>query len=71
MKAVTIIGIVLVALGAFLLIRREGFTTKRDVLAVGTLKVTTEEQHPISPWIAGGFLVAGLGLVVAGVSRRA
>jgi hypothetical protein len=67
MKALTVIGIVLIAVGAFLLIRPEGFTTKRDVLAVGSLKVTAEEQHPVSPLLAGGVLAIGLGLVVFGV----
>jgi hypothetical protein len=70
-KALVAVGVILIAVGAFLLIRPEGFTTKRDVLAVGSLKVTTEEQHPVSPLIAGGALAIGLGLVVFGVSRRA
>ena len=71
MRAATIVGIVLIVLGAFLLIRPEGFTTKRDVLAVGDFKVTTEEAHPISPWISGVVLAAGMGLLVAGARRRA
>ena len=71
MKAMIVLGVVLSALGAFLLIRGASLTTKRDVLSVGPLEVTAEEQHPVSPWIGGIILVAGVGLVVVGATRKA
>ena len=71
MKMITLAGVALIVLGAFLLIRGGSLTTKRDVLSVGGLEVTAEEQRPISPWIAGVVFVAGIGLVVTGVRRKA
>lgn len=61
---------VLIVVGAFLLFGGS-FTTRRNVLDVGGLTVTAEEQHPVRPWIAGVVLLAGLAMVVTEVRRKA
>lgn len=71
MKIATIAGIVLIAASAFVLMRGGSFTSSRDVVDVGGLKVTAEEQHPIRPWVAGLALLGGVALVVTGVRRKA
>jgi hypothetical protein len=65
-----IVGIVLIGVGAFLLFGGN-LTSRRDVLKVGDLKVTAEEQHPVQPWAAGLAVAVGLGLVVTGMRRKA
>jgi hypothetical protein len=62
--------VVLMIVGAFLLFG-ESFTTQRNVLDIGGLTVTAEEQHPVRPWIAGVVIFAGLALVVTEVRRKA
>ena len=62
--------VALLAVGAFLLFGG-GFTSRRNVLDVGGLTVTTEEQHPVRPWIASVVLLAGLVVVVTEVRRKA
>jgi hypothetical protein len=72
MKPISILGIVLIIFGIFVL-ASEGITyTKTEkILDIGPLQATTQERKtiPISP-IAGGVAVAaGIVLVIAGAKR--
>ena len=71
MRLSSVIGIILIIAGGFVLVNGGYFTSRRDVLKVGGLKVTAEEQHPVRPWIAGVAVLAGVVLVAAGARRRA
>ena len=71
MRASTVAGIILIAMGGFFLVRGGSLTTRRDVLKVGDLKVTADESYPVAPWMAGTAMLAGVVLVVAGVRRKA
>ena len=71
MRPTGIGGILLILLGAFILLRGGSFTTKRDVLSVGDLKVTASEQQTIPGWAGALAVVAGVGLLVVGVKKRA
>jgi uncharacterized membrane protein len=70
MKVITIVGIVLIAAGAFLVFRGASFTSREEVLDVGPLTVTAEERRPISPWIGAVVLLGGVALVIQGVRRK-
>ena len=71
MKGTTIAGIVLIVLGAFVLLRGASFSSKREVLKVGDLKLTATEQRSVPPWVGGAAIVAGVVLLVAGTRKRA
>ena len=71
MRPLTIAGIILIAFGAFVLIRGGTFTSRRDVLKVGDVKVTADEQQSIPPWAGWLSIVAGGAMAVAGARRRA
>lgn len=71
MRPMILAGIALIAIGSFLFVRGGTFTTKRDVVKVGDLKISAEEQRPIEPWIAGVAVAGGAILVLAGARRRA
>ena len=71
MRVWIVAGIVLIVAGAFVLLGGGSFTSRRDVLTVGDLKVTAEEQQPILPWVGGLAALAGAGLIVVGVRRKA
>lgn len=71
MRPAGIVGIILIILGAFVLLRGASYTTKRDVLKVGDVKVTADEQQTIPPWAGVLGIVAGAGLLVAGAKKRA
>ncbi len=71
MRALLVAGITLIALGGFVLLRGGSFTTRRDVLKVGDLKVSADESHAVAPWMAGTAVLAGAVLVVVGYRGKA
>ncbi len=70
MRPYLIGGILVFGLGIFLLLRGGTFTTRRDVLKVGDVKVTADEQQSIPPWVGGAALAVGLALIVAGAKQK-
>jgi drug/metabolite transporter (DMT)-like permease len=68
MRIATIAGIALIIAGAFVFLRGGSFTTHRDMMDFGGMRVSVEEQHPIRPWLAG-FAVLG-GAVLVGMAVR-
>ena len=71
MRQLTIVGIVILGLGAFVLLRGASYTSRHDVVKVGDVKVTADEQQSIPPWVGWAAMVGGVALVVAGMRRRA
>jgi hypothetical protein len=66
MKALTIVGIVLIMLGiAGLVVNSVSFTEHKTVIDAGPLKVTADQQKTVPiPTVAGvAAIVVGLGLV--------
>lgn len=70
MRTSAILGLVLIAVGAFVYFRGGSFTTREDVLKVGDLKVSADKTHPIAPWVAGVAVLAGAVLVVTGMKNK-
>ncbi|HUF25505.1 MAG TPA: hypothetical protein VMM18_00890 [Gemmatimonadaceae bacterium] len=67
-----ILGVVLIVLGAISLIWGGiTYTRNRQVLDIGPIQATAEEQRriPLPPIIGGVLLIAGVALVVAGGRR--
>ena len=71
MRPTLIGGIVLIVLGIFLLVRGGTFTTRKDVVKVGDIKLTADDKQAIPPWVAYIGIAAGAGLLLAGARRRA
>jgi hypothetical protein len=71
MRPSFLIGVILLVLGGFVLFRGLSFTSKREVVKVGDLRASVDEQHMVPAWVGGLALAAGLGLIVVGVSKRA
>jgi hypothetical protein len=73
MKLSTIIGILLIALGAIALVYpRISYTKREKVLDIGPLQATaeTKESIPLSPIVAAVAIVGGIGLIIAGNKRN-
>jgi hypothetical protein len=70
MRPATLGGILLIALGAFILFRGFSYTSNRSVLKVGELEASLEERRTVPAWAGGVIAVAGLVLLVAGARRR-
>ena len=74
MKALTIVGVVLILLGVVGFIRGGfSFTHEKKDLDLGPLQIEHKktETVPISPLLSGLALAGGVGLVIAGARARA
>ena len=71
MRPLTLVGILLLALGAFILFRGVSYKSKDEVLKVGDLKASVVERHAVPTWAGGLAIVAGVVLIAAGMKRRA
>jgi hypothetical protein len=70
MRQLTIVGIVILGLGAFVLLRGASYTSRHDVVKVGDVKVTADEQQSIPPWVGWAAMAGGVALFVAGMRKR-
>jgi uncharacterized membrane protein len=71
MRPLSLIGILLLAVGAFILFRGASYKSKDEVLKVGDLKASVEQKHAVPTWAGGVAIVAGIVLLAAGMRRRA
>jgi hypothetical protein len=70
MRRFIVVGIVIVGLGAFVLLRGASFTSRRDVLKVGDVKITADEQQSIPAWVGAVAVVVGLAIVAGSSLKR-
>ena len=71
MRPLVLIGVLVLGLGAFVLVRGGTFTTEREVASVGSLEITADEQQTIPAWLGGVAVVAGLVLIGVGAQKKA
>jgi uncharacterized membrane protein len=71
MRPLSLIGIILVAIGAFVVFRGASYSSREDVLQVGDVKATVESKKAVPAWVGGVAIVAGVVLLAAGMKRRA
>jgi len=72
MRAMTIIGIILIVFGVFVLAAQGiSYTKKEKVIDIGPIEATAEHKKtiPIPPLAGGAVLAAGVVLVFAGWKR--
>jgi hypothetical protein len=70
-RPISLIGILLLAVGAFILFRGASYKSKDEVLKVGDLKASVEQKHAVPTWVGGVAVVAGIVLLASGMRRRA
>jgi uncharacterized membrane protein len=71
MRPLTLVGILLLALGAFILFRGMSYKSKDEVLRVGDVKASVTEKHAVPTWAGGIAIIAGVVLIAGGMKRRA
>ncbi len=70
MRVALIAGLLLIGAGAYVFLNGGSFSTQRDVVKVGDLKITASEERPVAPWLAGAAVVAGIVLIGASVRQK-
>ena len=70
MRPLSLLGILLLAVGAFIVFRGASYKSRDEVLKVGDLKASVEEKHAVPTWVGGAAIVAGVVLLAAGMRRR-
>jgi hypothetical protein len=64
-----IVGAACILLGGIILARGLSYHTKKDVLDIGQVRVTTDSKQSVAPWIGGVVALGGLVLVLTGGKR--
>ena len=70
MRVSLIAGLVLAALGAFVVFKGVSYTKEESVFKFGGLEAKMQQKNRVPEWIGGVALGAGLVLVVAGLKKR-
>ncbi len=70
MKGLTLAGILVAALGVFILVRGLSYKSSDTVLEVGGLKASVEERRTVPTWVGVAAIVGGLVLVGAGARKK-
>ncbi len=65
-----IAGIILIAVGAAAFTGNLNFTKDKEVLKIGDLSATVQQEKTVPQWAGGLGALVGLGLVVAGAMRK-
>jgi len=70
MRAIAIVGILLVLAGLYVLVDGASFTRDRTVVKVGTFEANVKEQQSVPAWAGGVAILVGVGCVIVGLRKR-
>jgi len=70
MKPMVIVGVILAALGAFVLMRGMSFNSDRSVIRMGGMEASVQERQSVPPWIGVVAVVGGVVLIANGLRGR-
>lgn len=70
MKGMTLAGILVAAIGVFILVRGLNYKSSNTVLEVGGLKASVEERRSVPTWVGIAAIVGGLVMVGAGARKK-
>ena len=70
MRAMILAGVLIAAVGAYILVRGLTYKSSDTVLDVGVLKAKVEERKSVPAWIGVAAIAGGLVLVGAGARKR-
>ena len=70
MKPQSIIGVLLIVFGAFVVFRGLTYRSQTDSVRIGDVKITAEQRRAIPTWVGVAALVGGLVVLTAGARGR-
>ena len=69
MRSLQIVGAILVVAGLFMLIKTPSFSSEKSFFKIGDVEAKVAQERPLSPWVGGAALAAGVALIVAGARK--
>jgi hypothetical protein len=69
MRALIIIGALLIAGGVFVLVKAPSYSSEKSVLKVAGLEAKVTEEHEIPGWAGAAGIAAGLAVIVLGARK--
>jgi hypothetical protein len=70
MRLLQVLGVALVIAGVVLLWKRPSYKSRQDVVTIGDLKATVEQQQGIPHWVGAAVAGGGVLLLLAGGRPR-
>jgi drug/metabolite transporter (DMT)-like permease len=70
MRYLTILGVLLIAAGLFVIFRPPSYSSEQSVLKLGDLEAKVQQQRTVPGWVGGTLLGAGCVLLVFGIRKR-
>jgi drug/metabolite transporter (DMT)-like permease len=70
MRYLTILGVLLIAAGLFVIFRPPSYSSEQSVLKLGDLEAKVQQQRTVPGWVGGTLLGAGCVLLVFGIKKR-
>jgi hypothetical protein len=68
-RAVTVAGAILMAVGLFLIVKPQTYPHEERVFKVGEIEAKLQERRTVPGWVGGALLGAGCVLVIAGLKK--
>jgi hypothetical protein len=65
-----LVGVLFILAGGYTLARGLHYTTRKDVVDVGGVRVSTDTPTEVPRWVGGALALAGVVLVLRSGSRR-
>ena len=69
MRALQVVGAILILGGLFVLIKSPSYSSEKSLLKIGDVEARVSQEHAIPPWAGGAAVVAGVILLVAGARK--
>jgi len=69
MRALQILGAILILGGLFVLIKSPSYSSDKSVLKIGDVEAKVSQEHAIPPWAGGAGVVVGVILIVVGARK--
>jgi hypothetical protein len=70
MRVTLIAGVLLAALGGFIVVKGISYTREESVLKLGELEAKVKQKRDVPEWVGGIALGAGLVLIIVGLKQR-
>ncbi len=70
MKGMTTVGVLIIIVGGFVLLRGISFTKDKSVIDVGPISVSAEQKQSVPSWVGAVAVGVGLVMVVGGVVSK-